>query len=623
MAEKEEVVLEFKVEQGDAINELERTKKSILGVKQEQQELNKAYKAGNITLDEYVQDSVRLESILKKQQSSYNTLQKSVTGVKTQLDKLIESNKKISKSFEDAANQINVAGVNVGQVTSNLKSFSNPALAAVGIASALGAAYARSTIGAKDLAFAQSQLSIVTTLVTNQFAAMVSSADDGEGAVTRLLNSSLKFIEKAPVFFAFRKAIGLFGIDIEEIRKKSKELALDQEALEDIQREEVNLRSDANERLSENQELLTEIQAEQTKYNEKLDKAAQIIENIRKTQVLLTNSKLNELAIINKQIESDGEREELTDKRNKILKEISGIEKDAEKRIQNVNRLTQNLAEAEAKRLRDIRDALASVNQQVSLTGRALPQQTGVVNKTKPETTIADGTVAKLDEQKFLASATKDLNADMQKALKNTADAYGETARAATESANAQVLALQGISQALSDVASIFEENTTAYKILASADAVVNTYKAANLALSTYPPPLSYVAAGATVAAGLANVARINGVSFAAGGGDFLTKGPTALVVGDNPGGVERVTVEPISGKGQTKVYGPNLVAMAGGGSITTNPGGLISNSLGADVNQQLMMANMFKMMPAQVIGLEQFNRANDKLIKKQFAVRI
>jgi hypothetical protein len=34
-------------------------------------------------------------------------------------------------------------------------------------------------------------------------------------------------------------------------------------------------------------------------------------------------------------------------------------------------------------------------------------------------------------------------------------------------------------------------------------------------------------------------------------------------------------------------------------------------------------MANMFKMMPAQVIGLEQFNRANDKLIKKQFAVRI
>jgi hypothetical protein len=615
MAEKEEVVLEFKVEQGDAINELERTKKSILGVKQEQQELNKAYKAGNITLDEYVQDSVRLESILKKQQSSYNTLQKSVTGVKTQLDKLIESNKKISKSFEDAANQINVAGVNVGQVTSNLKSFSNPALAAVGIASALGAAYARSTIGAKDLAFAQSQLSIVTTLVTNQFAAMVSSADDGEGAVTRLLNSSLKFIEKAPVFFAFRKAIGLFGIDIEEIRKKSKELALDQEALEDIQREEVNLRSDANERLSENQELLTEIQAEQTKYNEKLDKAAQIIENIRKTQVLLTNSKLNELAIINKQIESDGEREELTDKRNKILKEISGIEKDAEKRIQNVNRLTQNLAEAEAKRLRDIRDALASVNQQVSLTGRALPQQTGVVNKTKPETTIADGTVAKLDEQ--------NLNADMQKALKNTADAYGETARAATESANAQVLALQGISQALSDVASIFEENTTAYKILASADAVVNTYKAANLALSTYPPPLSYVAAGATVAAGLANVARINGVSFAAGGGDFLTKGPTALVVGDNPGGVERVTVEPISGKGQTKVYGPNLVAMAGGGSITTNPGGLISNSLGADVNQQLMMANMFKMMPAQVIGLEQFNRANDKLIKKQFAVRI
>jgi hypothetical protein len=81
--------------------------------------------------------------------------------------------------------------------------------------------------------------------------------------------------------------------------------------------------------------------------------------------------------------------------------------------------------------------------------------------------------------------------------------------------------------------------------------------------------------------------------------------------------------VEPISGKGQTKVYGPNLVAMAGGGSITTNPGGLISNSLTADVNTQLMMANMFKQMPTPSIGIEQFNRASKLLTTKQNAVRI
>ena len=87
--EKETIILDFQVEQGDAISELEKTKKSILQLKQEQQELNKAYKAGNVTLDEYVSDSVRLEGILKKQANTYTTLQKSVTGVKTQFDKLI------------------------------------------------------------------------------------------------------------------------------------------------------------------------------------------------------------------------------------------------------------------------------------------------------------------------------------------------------------------------------------------------------------------------------------------------------------------------------------------------------------------------------------------------------
>src|SRR5688500_8991512 len=153
---------------------MERFKKSILQTKQEQQELTKAYKGGHITLNEFVKEQVRLESILKKQQSAYNNVQKSVTGVKTQLDKLIDSNKKISKSFEDAASQINIAGVNVGGLSTRLASFANPATAAVGIVTALGAAYARSTIGAKDLEFAQNQLSHATTILTNQLAGLIS-----------------------------------------------------------------------------------------------------------------------------------------------------------------------------------------------------------------------------------------------------------------------------------------------------------------------------------------------------------------------------------------------------------------------------------------------------------------
>lgn len=57
-----------------------------------------------------------------------------------------------------------------------------------------------------------------------------------------------------------------------------------------------------------------------------------------------------------------------------------------------------------------------------------------------------------------------------------------------------------------------------------------------------------------------------------AGGGEFYTRGPQLIMVGDNPGGVERVTVEPVSGKGKTRVLNNGAIAMAGGGSVSTVP---------------------------------------------------
>jgi len=67
--------------------------------------------------------------------------------------------------------------------------------------------------------------------------------------------------------------------------------------------------------------------------------------------------------------------------------------------------------------------------------------------------------------------------------------------------------------------ASLFKENTIAHKVLASATAAVDTYAAANKALnSDLPVPLNFIAMGVTIAAGIANVAKINGIGFAQGG---------------------------------------------------------------------------------------------------------
>ena len=71
----------------------------------------------------------------------------------------------------------------------------------------------------------------------------------------------------------------------------------------------------------------------------------------------------------------------------------------------------------------------------------------------------------------------------------------------------------------LGGLASLFEENTAAYKVFATAEAAISTYLAANKAFERGGGfPLGTVLAAITVAQGLANVARIQGVEFASGG---------------------------------------------------------------------------------------------------------
>jgi hypothetical protein len=116
--------------------------------------------------------------------------------------------------------------------------------------------------------------------------------------------------------------------------------------------------------------------------------------------------------------------------------------------------------------------------------------------------------------------------------------------------------------------------NAALTKRLAQGEAIINTYSAANKALNNPPgPPWTIPAMLATVTMGLANVAQIEAQKFARGG-DFVTSGPQMIMVGDNPGGRERVQITPISS--------PNIEGPRGGGvtswpqmiMVGDNPGG-------------------------------------------------
>ena len=63
-------------------------------------------------------------------------------------------------------------------------------------------------------------------------------------------------------------------------------------------------------------------------------------------------------------------------------------------------------------------------------------------------------------------------------------------------------------------LAGMNEKAFRAFKALQIAEATINAYKAASVAFKTYPPPWNFVAAGASLAKGMAMVAQINSVSY-------------------------------------------------------------------------------------------------------------
>jgi len=592
MAEKEEIILDLKIDQGSAISELEKTKKSIIQTKEELNQLTKAYKAGDVTLEEYASDSVRLEGILKKQQSTYNNVQKSVTGVKTQLDKLIDSNKKISASFQEAANNINVAGVNVGQLGNQLKSLTGPAgviTGAVAVVGALGAAYARSTVGAKDLEFAQNQLGIATGLLANKFSDLVNvSNEDGEGFLTQVVNAFL------------------FRID-SSLAVQSKVLALIRQQVEDLQRAEIAARATVSDRLADNQELLTQVQDSQTSYNDKLHLTFEMIQNISKNEDDLLAIKNKQLQFAEKQLAADTENEDKQKIVLEINREISNIQKDAERRRQGILRLESNITDQYNKQLEAQKKAAADQEEERRKTLRSDVEKRGAGGSSISDIANARGT-AKLDAK---------LAAQQVKMAEQTEEQKREAAYKTylfKQQLAEQELAMTA--SLLGQASALFSEQTALGKTLGIANATVNTYQGATLALASLPPPFSFIQAALTIATGLASVAKITGVA-AAGGADFTTKGPTMLLVGDNPGGREHVTVKPLSGRGKTRSFGKNGIAAAGGADFIAD-GGASKNAAVSETNQTILFANALKAMPEPVVSWTEGERVGKRVRIKQ-----
>lgn len=180
----------------------------------------------------------------------------------------------------------------------------------------------------------------------------------------------------------------------------------------------------------------------------------------------------------------------------------------------------------------------------------------------------------------------------------------------------------EGVANSL---AALAEDGSEAQKMLATTAAFINTAQGVTGALAnSAPPPIglgpvgSIVMAATIGASGLAQIAKINA---AAGGGDFVTTKPTLLLVGDNPGGRERVTVEPLSGKGKTKLFKDSgMIAMAGGGSITT--GATLSKGLSGpisnDIGNTSSLITALENMPVPEVKVKEIVKGIERVRVKQ-----
>lgn len=665
MAE-ETALLNFEIDQGKAEKDLIALNKAMLNNKEAQAELNKAYKAGTITQDEYVKENVRLQQNLKKEQQQVSTLTrlintesnsrnalkakisilaneydnlntKTAAGAKRadalqkELSQLNTEITKTSKSaglfkdqignypsqFGEAAKSINIAGVSVGDLGSKLLSFANPASAAVGLASALGAAYLKSTQGAKDLEFAQNQLSVALNLANNSFASLISSAQDGEGVLSRAGNSLIEFFSP--------QAAAISKVAAENL-----------ETLEDLQREEIGIRDQINDRLETNQELLTEIQAEETKYQDKIYNTGVIIDNLRKNESELLDIKKDQLKSIQFQVSIDRENEQLQTSLLEKQREISNIERDTEKRVQAILRLKDNINAAEAKRISLERQRIAEfgneASQFVSSTDTGLFSSTSQdaqaaelraddeARMGKPLGSQVDPIEQRKKQEEEFNKLLIALFGERAELYNYDAAEYKRQQQEKEAAANAQIEAEQRLLAAsasiFSSLSQLAEEGSNEQKALAITGLAVDTASALASGIASsqdipYPGNLAAMASTiATILSAIAQAKQIGG--FAEGGytGNGGKYQPAGIVHKGEYVAPQHVMKNPAAQPHISALESMRLKGYADGGFVV--------NQSTAPANNSLLVANAFKNMPVPVLSVKEVTTVQNRIRVKE-----
>lgn len=639
--EKEEIILDIKIDQGDLNDQLVETRKSIEQVKKAQQDLRKEYISGAKDVDEYTKESIELERTLKREQESYKNLTKAVEtnsnslnaqrqrliALKRERDNVDKSTKEGAKQFEnltkkikelndevkkqeqaggdfqrdvgnygksaaEAAKGINVAGTSVGDLTGKLASFANPATAAVAIAGGLFAAYAKSARGARDLAFAQEQLSVTTELLANGFGDLVGTGGEGSGG------GILSQVTKA--FIAYTAGFGIAAVS--EFIAKQKELIKDLE----ISRALAAGFAKEDERQAENQRRIRD--DEEQSLQDRLDASEKIV-------VSLNAARDRTIAVIRAQIEAIKISTFNYDLNREAQLRVAQLESEILDKQEEINgKLTENVTARRA--------IVKALEEQLQLEEFIRREQAA------PDTDVTRSTVdvsGSVDQERLEGEAIFNLREKLNNDLLDLNNRlYIQEVQQKREAAEAkrqiEEQSLGATSAFINATSQLFEQESVAYKALALSQNFIDTYRAATAALTPPPtgagPLFGPILAAATIVSGLANAQKIIG---------FESGGYTGTGRSNQPAGIVH--------KNEV-VWNAQDVAIAGGPSVVDamrpthrsrrsrgfgyQDGGVVVNSQLQNANQSLAVMDMIRNMPNPVVGVKEFNQVSRKVSVKE-----
>lgn len=502
---KEEVLLEVKLDEGESVTSINTLRNAVKQLTKERNDLNLETEEGRARLNELNQTIDRNNKIIKENVDSLSKQRLSVGDYKN--------------SIVDASKELNVFGVNVGSATTRIASFANPATAAVGVLTALGAAYARSSIGAKDLEFASNQLGAATSILTDKFAGMFSSVEDGEGIISKLTTGIL--VNLSP-----------------SLAIQSRLAAQAKENLNTIREDAGLVQEKINQRLADNAEILTDIANKElsvAKRKELVLQAQQNISQNAKERIEVIDKELVQQQILRSLVEDTGDIDE---KINRLKAERAKVEAGESKARERIEKQLNGILLQESKQNEIIEEQNRKLEDQNLI--RQAQEELAIKAKERQDLLKVADDLGTTDKKQAEADKLIEIEAKKYENLNIIEGEYIDQQNVNSDKQNERILANMKIREAnermlyenrfriasgfFASISALLGKNTVEGKVAAIASIAYNTAEGISKAVQAgagvpFPGNLLAILSGVTaVLAGAAQAKDVLSGGFAEGG---------------------------------------------------------------------------------------------------------